>query len=186
MRSMSFLAALCVMALLAATALAASPSPYAGQETRELKALSPQEIDDLEKGRGMGLARTAELNGYPGPKHVLELAAELGLDAEQHAAVKALEDRMYAAARPLGATILEHERALDRQFAAGTANASDLAAKTEAIGQLYGRLRAVHLEAHLATKAALRPEQVARYNELRGYGAPVAPAMHDHAKMHGG
>lgn len=186
MRSISLLAALCAMPLLALPALGASLSPYAGQETRELKALSPQEIDDLATGRGMGLAKTAELNGYPGPKHVLENAAELHLDAEQHAAVKAYEDRMYAAARPLGAAILDEERALERQFATGTVTATDLAAKTEAIGRLYGRLRAVHLEAHLATKAALRPEQVARYNELRGYGPTTAPAMHDHAKMHGG
>jgi hypothetical protein len=183
MRSTSLLLALCAMPLLAAAAWGAQPSPYAGQETRELKALSPQEIEDLRMGRGMGLARTAELNGYPGPKHVLEMAAELHLDAEQLAAVKGLEEHMYTAARPLGAAILEHERALERDFATSTVGAADLAAKTEAIGQLYGRLRAVHLEAHLATKAALRPEQVDRYNELRGYGAPSA---HDHGRMHGG
>ena len=32
-----------------------------------------------------------------------------------------------------------------------------------------GQLRAVHLRAHLAMKAALTPEQFARYDRLRGY-----------------
>ena len=36
-----------------------------------IRGLSEQEIDDLTNGRGMGLARAAELNGYPGPLHVL-------------------------------------------------------------------------------------------------------------------
>ena len=34
---------------------------------------------DLRAGRGMGLALAAELNGYPGPAHVLELADKLDL-----------------------------------------------------------------------------------------------------------
>jgi hypothetical protein len=42
---------------------------YAGQQTRAIKALSSQEEQDLRLGRGMGLAKAAELNGYPGPMH---------------------------------------------------------------------------------------------------------------------
>jgi hypothetical protein len=49
-------------------------SPYAGSHTRDIKALSAQEAADLRAGRGMGLALATELNGYPGPLHVLELA----------------------------------------------------------------------------------------------------------------
>jgi hypothetical protein len=45
-----------------------------------------------------------------------------------------------------------------------------LAAETTAIGELNGRLRAVHLTAHLETRALLRPEQLALYRQLRGYG----------------
>src|SRR4051812_36526408 len=66
--------------LLAATLLvtcnaasAQSGQPYAGLEQRPIKALSQQQADDLRTGRGMGLALAAELNGYPGPSHVLEL-----------------------------------------------------------------------------------------------------------------
>jgi hypothetical protein len=76
--------------LLAATATAsaghhapARVGPYAGLEKRAIKALSDAQIADLRAGRGMGLALPAELNGYPGPVHVLELGDRLGLDAEQ-------------------------------------------------------------------------------------------------------
>ncbi len=41
-------------------------APYAGFQDRPIKALSQQQIDDLQAGRGMGLALAAELNGYPG------------------------------------------------------------------------------------------------------------------------
>jgi len=52
--------------------------PYAGMQTRSIKALSDQQIADLKAGRGMGLALPAELNGYPGPIHVLELPTNSG------------------------------------------------------------------------------------------------------------
>ena len=47
-------------------AKAQMPSPYAGEQGREIKALSTKDIDDLTQGRGMGLAKAAELNRYPG------------------------------------------------------------------------------------------------------------------------
>lgn len=53
-------------------------APYAGIARRSVKALSDREISDLRTGRGMGLALAAELNGYPGPAHVLELAERVG------------------------------------------------------------------------------------------------------------
>src|SRR5262249_12751906 len=65
-------------------------SPYAGMEHRALKALSEQQIVDLKAGRGMGLALAAELNGYPGPAHVLELADALHLSDDQRTKTKAL------------------------------------------------------------------------------------------------
>jgi hypothetical protein len=35
----------------------------------------------------------------------------------------------------------------------------------------------VHLGAHLETRALLNPDQIARYEQLRGYGNPQAPAQ---------
>ena len=54
-----------------ATSSAQTTSPYTGEEQRAIKALSEEEIGDLLEARGMGLAKAAELNSYPGPLHVL-------------------------------------------------------------------------------------------------------------------
>jgi hypothetical protein len=58
-------------------ATAFAQTPYAGMQTRPIKALSEQQVTDLEAGRGMGLALAAELNSYPGSSRVLELAEKL-------------------------------------------------------------------------------------------------------------
>jgi len=68
-------------ALLLTSAAAIAQTPYAGMQTRPIKALSEQQVADLGAGRGTGLALAAELNGYPGPSHVLELADKLDLSA---------------------------------------------------------------------------------------------------------
>jgi Spy/CpxP family protein refolding chaperone len=155
-----------------ATPLAAQThSPYAGAAPQEIKALSPAEIADLQAGRGMGLARPAELNGYPGPMHVLELAEPLGLSAAQRAASTAIMTRMREAATALGAQIVDAERALDRAFADNTIDPQTLQAQTASIASLQGRLRAVHLAAHLEQRALLAAAQIERYMSLRGYAA---------------
>ena len=77
---------------LPSVALAESQQPYAGLEQRPVKALSEQQVSDLRAGRGMGLALPAELNGYPGPSHVLENAEALALTADQRERTKALFD----------------------------------------------------------------------------------------------
>ena len=70
-------------ALLLLSPAAFAQSPYAGMQTRPIKALSEQQVADLKAGRGMGLALPAELNGYPAPIHVLELSDQLGPSADQ-------------------------------------------------------------------------------------------------------
>jgi hypothetical protein len=92
------------------------PAPYAGMQTRAVKALSDQQIADLRAGRGMGLALAAELNGYPGPMHVLEFADRLGLSGDQRRAVQQLFDAMKAEAIAAGQKLIEGEAALDRAF----------------------------------------------------------------------
>ena len=58
-------------------------SKYAGQESRATKSLSPDDISELKRGGGWGLAKAAELNGVPGPAHLLELKDEIPLNAAQ-------------------------------------------------------------------------------------------------------
>jgi Spy/CpxP family protein refolding chaperone len=153
-------------------------SPYAGMQTRTIKALSDQQIGDLKAGRGMGLALPAELNGYPGPVHVLELADQLRLSAEQKARIKDLFDSMKAEAVPLGAKLLEQEAALDQQFANHSVTAESLKATTAQIGVTQAELRNTHLKYHLQTAAILSAEQMQHYSMLRGYGSE--PMQHHH------
>src|SRR5918993_5796993 len=96
---------------------APAPQPYAGLQSRAVKALSEQEIADLRAGRGMGLALPAELNGYPGPLHVLELADALRLTDAQRSRAETLLEEMKAETIPLGERIIAEETALDRLFA---------------------------------------------------------------------
>ena len=168
--------ALCVLAV---PGLAADMT-YAGQQTRAIKALSDEDITALRKGEGTDMAKAAELNGYPGPVHVMALDAQLGLTETQQRDVKAIFDRMSAAAKPLGVDLIAQEQALDQLFANGEISLDRLIAATAAIAGLQGRLRAVHLSAHLETRAVLDAGQIARYQQLRGYGDPQAPGTHHH------
>jgi Spy/CpxP family protein refolding chaperone len=156
------------------------PTPYAGQQARPIKALSDEDIAALRKGEGMGMAKAAELNGYPGPAHVLTLAKKLALSESQLQQVTAIYDQMSAAAKPLGVELIERERVLDQLFARGEITPDRLVAETAAIGELEGRLRSVHLAAHLKTRALLNPDQIALYQQLRGYGDPAASPHHHH------
>lgn len=148
-----------------------APAPYAGLEKRAIKALSPQQVADLEAGRGMGLALPAELNGYPGPLHVLELVHVLGLTAEQRSRAQALMDAMRAETIPIGARIIREEAVLDRLFADRTVTPASLAEATRMIAASQGDLRTAHLRYHVLTAELLTPDQIATYNRLRGYGA---------------
>ena len=154
-------------------ALVVSPvpaaSPYAGQEERDIKALSAQEVDDYLTGKGMGFAKAAELNGYAGPKHVLELADELALSAEQRTRTQALFDSMQTKAIALGRRLVDEERKLDRLFASAAVTQAALQDTVARIGALQADVRAAHLEAHLEQATILTPEQRNRYIHLRGY-----------------
>lgn len=144
-------------------------APYAGQASREIKALSPEEVRGLRQGDGMGMAKSAELNGVPGPRHVLELEDRLQLTVEQQRRVREVHRAMQEEAVRLGREIVRRERAMDRRFASGEITAEEVDAATAAVAELRGRLRAVHLKAHLATEPVLTDAQIERYRRLRGY-----------------
>jgi hypothetical protein len=140
-------------------------------QTRDIKSLSPEQISDLAAGRGMGLALAAELNGYPGPAHVLDLADKLRLTDEQRTKVKQLFESMKSETVPIGQKLIAAERDLNRQFAERTITPERLKVATAAIGEMRGELRHAHLKYHLLTAALLNPDQIRRYAELRGYTA---------------
>lgn len=143
---------------------------YAGQQTRTIKALSDEETRDLLEGRGMGLAKAAELNRYPGPAHLLQLAKKLDLSEADADAARQVFATMDQEAKALGTEIVAAEGELDRAFADEKADSATVEALTAKIGALQGRVRAVHLNAHIAVRPLLKDETIARYDALRGYG----------------
>ena len=173
--------ALAAAALLGwAAAALAQTTPYAGQEARPIKSLSPQEIEQLQAGEGMGFAKAAELNGYPGPSHTLQLAERLGLSAQQKQATEALMQAHKARARELGQAGIAAERELDEAFAHKRVDAASLSALTAKVAQAQGRLREEHLRTHLEQTRILTAAQARHYTVLRGYakGTPGAPPEH--------
>ena len=172
---------------IAVPAAAQTKSPYAGLERNEISSLSQPEVNALLAGQGMGFAKAAELNGYPGPLHVIELAGPLALTSEQLDGTRKLMEAHKSRARTLGAEVVAAELALDRLFKDRKANAADVSAAAQRVGVLQARLRAEHLNTHLAQTRLLDSEQIRRYSELRGYSTGSdqgAGAPQDHSKPH--
>jgi Spy/CpxP family protein refolding chaperone len=182
MNRMLLLAA--ILLLTSNAAGAQSSQPYAGLEGRPIKTLSQQQVDDLRAGRGMGLALAAELNGYPGPSHVLELGDRLDLTADQRAEVRRLFEAMKQEAIPLGNKLVDQERALEDLFSSRAVTSESLKTSTAAIAETQGKLRESHLKYHLATAALLAPGQMQRYAELRGYQNPSPDTRAGHKHHH--
>jgi hypothetical protein len=166
--------AILVVAVLLPASVQAQHQPYAGDAAREIKALSPEEVKDFLSGAGMGYAKAAELNHFPGPAHVIELADKLGLSVEQRTEVKRLMDAHKAEARAIGAKLVASERALDALFRSGKVGQDALAEAVRAAAAAAGEYRLSHLETHRRVRALLTAEQVTRYDQLRGYTKPDA------------
>ena len=157
---------------------AAQHHGYSGEQDRDIKALSAEEMKQYLSGAGMGFAKAAEMNRFPGPMHVLELADKLGLTAEQRAATTRLMEAHKAEARALGAQVVESERELDALFRSGRVDEATLSRAVRTAAALQGEYRLSHLETHRRMRALLNESQVARYDELRGYSAASGKKHH--------
>lgn len=147
-------------------------SLYAGQELRDIKSLSDNDIQSLQNGTGEafgGMAKLAELNGYPGPRHVLDMASELQLTDKQRVEIELIYQNMSNIAKSIGAAIIDIEQDMDGAFANNTITQENLKLLLDKSAALYGQLRLVHLSAHLDTVQMLSMEQVQMYNKIRGY-----------------
>lgn len=156
-----------------------TPSGYADLLDTEIRGLSPEQIETYRTGAGGGLALPAELNGYPGPRHVLDLTDELELTEDQRAQIQDLYDDMLPQAINLGEQILQAEAELELTFRENRIDEGVLETQLLAIGNLQAQLRFVHLRTHLATIDILTPHQVVLYNTLRGY--EIDNAHQDHS-----
>ena len=143
--------------------------PYAGMQNRAIKSLSDNDIKELRRGGGWGLALAAELNGMPGPAHLLELKGQIPLTPDQVAKTQALFDDMRKAAIPAGERLITAEAAVEAAFAAGTVDKSSLRHLLTEAESARTELRFIHLSQHFKTVQFLTPEQIKRYNILRGY-----------------
>lgn len=165
-------AAIVMIVTAAAVGAIAGVSVYSSMQPGEIKAMSAQEVDDYLNARGMGFAKAAELNHYPGPRHVLDLSKELELTEEQTRKTQALFDAMKAQAAPLGKQLVDKERELDGMFAGGKADATAVERVVNEIGALRAKIRFAHLATHIEQKALLTHHQVMKYDELRGNNSP--------------
>jgi len=146
-------------------------SKYAGEEKREIKSLSETDIEELKNGKGWGLAKAAELNGVPGPVHLLEMKEEIDLSAKQIRAIEDIYKKMKQEAIPLGLELIELEMELNNHFANRTITDELLRQILQRIAQVRRQLRYVHLSTHLKTPDILKTEQITLYNKLRGYSS---------------
>lgn len=167
-------------------------SHYTGEKDRDIKSLSTEDIAALESGSGWGLAKAAELNGYPGPVHVLEMESEINLTSVQKQDIEDLYHDMNAEAVQLGEQLIILEKALSDSFSTDTIDQESLQKYVQESGLVLARLRLTHLSAHLETPRILSDEQVAQYNELRGYNSedPCSNVPKGHSaamwRMHNG
>ncbi len=144
-------------------------SKYVGQEHRKIKSLSPDDIKELKRGGGWGLAKAAELNGVPGPVHILEMAEKINLTDEQKRKVQKIYNDMKVEAVTLGEQLISLEKELNNGFSNRTINQTLLEKSVREIEKVRAKLRLVHLSTHLHTPNILTNEQINLYNKLRGY-----------------
>src|SRR5207245_4666002 len=90
-------------------------TPYKQQAERGLRGLYEKESAELKAGAGMRLARAAELNSYPGPRHVLDAieAGKLAASSEQRERVQQVFNGMNRDAVRIGTQIHEEEQRLE-------------------------------------------------------------------------
>ena len=144
-------------------------SPYVEQLDSPVRGLSSDEVDNLLNGKGAGYARMAELNGYPGLRHVLDLSSQLNLSTKQETKIQAAFEEMQSQAKTIGKTIVSKEQELSEAFASGKITNTELEKQIQELARLYGELRKTHLQAHLQINPLLSTEQIKKYNQIRGY-----------------
>jgi Spy/CpxP family protein refolding chaperone len=123
----------------------------------------------LRNGAGWGLALVAELNGVPGPAHLLNMRNQIAYNHDQFAAIEASFKQMKSQAREYGVRLIELERALGDLFKNGSADTVSVRAALGKIATTRLELRYVHLATHLEMMTILSTDQISQYNQLRGY-----------------
>lgn len=157
-------------------------APYEGFEQREIKSLSAQDIEEIRRGGGWGLALPAELNGHPGPAHLLEFSKELELSAEQVQAISKIHESMRTDAIAAGEHFIAAEAAISDAFEGSDLSEQALRDLLAEAAAARTALRYIHLSRHLSTPKLLSEAQIKKYSVLRGYAddpCATVPDGHD-------
>ena len=169
-----------------AEVIATFPQPYAGLESRPIKAIEPDRVEDILAGRCAGYALSAELNSYPGPTHILQMSEPLELSDAQKFEVEAIFKTMNSEAKILGNSLITLEADLEQLFREEKIDQTNLVELTSQISDVDGQLRALHLGAHLTMKDVLIGKQVQEYDVLRGYSDSPSDSEGDLEMDHSG
>jgi hypothetical protein len=151
-------------------ARAAAHAAEAAREGTGIPALSEAQAAGYLDGKEMLHASVAELNHYPSPRRVFELAEALELTEGQRRAATELHEETRREAIRLGTELVALEQKLNRIFVWDQATADNIAKIVLDIGTLQAQLRLTHLVASIRQKPLLTEEQVRRYDELQGRG----------------
>jgi hypothetical protein len=151
-------------------ARAAAHAAEAAREGTGIPALSEAQTAGYLDGKAMWHASVAELNHYPSPRRVFELAEALELTEGQRRATTKLDEETRQEAIRLGRELVALEQKLNRIFVWNQATADNIAIIVIDIGTLQTQLRLTHLVASIRQKSLLTEEQVRRYDELQGRG----------------
>jgi len=131
--------------------------------TGSVHAQIPADREALLNGDGNDQALYAELNGYPGPKHILDLASKLALTARQKHDIRELYNDTRTRARVLGKLIVKVEEEMHYAFNSGMLARESIEDDAESVGKMRGTLRGVHLAAHIKTRELLTKNQIKQY-----------------------
>jgi Spy/CpxP family protein refolding chaperone len=145
---------------------------------QSIKPISEYNLPGVGKGEGAGSGEAAELNGYPGPAHVIQMAANLGLDDRQIGAVKAIHEEMLQAVRAIAGEVKERQHELDALFESGTVTVAALEKATSAVSEAQGRLHFVHFRAHLKTREVLTPSQISTFKQIQAQASMESAGSH--------
>jgi hypothetical protein len=115
---------------------------------------------------GTDMAYVAEVHHYPMPDKVLKLKKELNLTADQVKKLTDVIDHTHRLRVQIGGSIIANEKMLDLLFAQNNVDNGNLIFYINRFGAYSGELRNAILQACIATKKTLTPEQMKKFDAL--------------------